>query len=419
MEAILGVTASIVFCGLCGLFLISSIKKLKVEQQKASLVDPIYAPVESAEKRLKETKERYQALKKEYSQNLTKLKDAEKNQSLYELGIGTTDQSLFVVGDESTSLESLQDKIAEVKDKIKALRSQKKACQCEYGKNVVVNNRRAGATKLFNREIRLRLRCLDNEFKMANAIAEWNNINRLIERCELAYEDINESGKIVKTYLRRPYLVLKIKELKLNFEIKDLKARKKEEEREQRQIEREAKLAEARLQADAEKAKIEREKMERLVAMEISKISVASKEQLEMIELHKRQLKELRERESRAVSMAQLTRAGYVYVISNEASFGSGICKIGLTRRLDPNVRVRELGDASVPELFDVHAFAYSDDAPELERFLHKAFSNERVNLVNRRKEFFRVEVKNVISAIKKYKGTIELQTEFDGDHVG
>lgn len=419
MESILSVTASIVFCGLCGLFLFSAFKKLNVEQQKASIVDPIYAPVESAEKRFNETKKRYETLKSEYSQNLKKLKDTETKQSLYELGIGTTDQSLYVAADESTSLESLQGELAKFKDKIKALRSQKTACQCEFGKDVVVNDRRSEATKLFNREIRLRLRCLDNEFKMANAIVDWNNINRLIERCELAYEQINESGKIVKTYLRRPYLDLKIRELKLNFEIRNLKARKKEEEREQRQIEREAKLAEARLQADAEKAKIERERMERLVAMEVSKISVASKEQLEMIELHKRQLKDLRDRELRAISMGQLTRAGYVYVISNEASFGSGVCKIGMTRRLDPNVRVRELGDASVPELFDVHAFAYSDDAPELERFLHKAFANERVNLVNRRREFFRVEVKNVISAIKKYKGTIELQTEFDGDHVG
>ena len=102
------VTASIAFCGLCGLFLFSAFKKLNVEQQKASIVDPIYAPVESAEKRFNETKKRYETLKSEYSQNLKNLKDTETKQSLYELGIGTTDQSLYVAADESTSFESLQ-----------------------------------------------------------------------------------------------------------------------------------------------------------------------------------------------------------------------------------------------------------------------------------------------------------------------
>jgi hypothetical protein len=248
---------------------------------------------------------------------------------------------------------------------------------------------------------------------MANAIVDWNNVNRLIERCELVFEDINRSGTIAKTYLRRPYLDQRIKELKLNFDIQELKARQKEDEREQRQIEREAKLSEKRLRADAEKAKAEREKMEQLVAREVAKISAASNEQLELIELHKAELEKLRARESRAVSMAQLTRAGYVYVISNEASFGHGVCKIGMTRRLDPNVRVRELGDASVPELFNVHAFAYSEDAPKLEKSLHETFGDARVNLVNRRKEFFNVDVESVISAIQQYEDTIELQTEF------
>ena len=82
-----------------------------------------------------------------------------------------------------------------------------------------------------------------------------------------------------------------------------------------------------------------------------------------------------------------------------------------MTRRLDPNIRVRELGDASVPELFDVHAFAYSDDAPALEKLLHETFDNRRINLVNKRKEFFRVDVESVLSVMREYKKPIELQT--------
>ena len=415
MEIVASIVVSVVFVGLGAFFLFSSNKRLRPEQDRALRVEPIYQPVEVSEQRLKKLKERYGSLQGEYRQNLKKLQDTENKQSLHELGIGTTDQTLYELPDTRKSMETLQAELVTIKEKIKRLRSQKQACQCGYGKDIVLNNSRAEAKKLFNREIRLRLRCLDNEFKMANAIVNWNNINRLIKRCEVAFDEINESGKIVKTYLRRPYRDLKIDELKLNFEIKNLKAEIKEEEREQRQIEREAKQAEARLKADAEKAKREREIMEKLVAKEVAKINTASKEQLELIELHKRQLQELRDKEARAISMAQLTRAGYVYVLSNEASFGSGVCKIGMTRRLDPNVRVRELGDASVPELFDVHAFAYSDDAPALENFLHETFDRRRINLVNKRKEFFRVDVESVLSVMREYKKPIELQTFFDG----
>ncbi|WP_339782838.1 GIY-YIG nuclease family protein [uncultured Marinobacter sp.] len=103
--------------------------------------------------------------------------------------------------------------------------------------------------------------------------------------------------------------------------------------------------------------------------------------------------------------MARQTKAGYVYVISNPASFADGICKIGMTRRLDPNDRVKELGDASVPDLFQVHAFIYTDDAPMLEKYFHDHFSEHRVNLVNRRKEFLNIESEATLKALKQYLG--------------
>ena len=102
-------------------------------------------------------------------------------------------------------------------------------------------------------------------------------------------------------------------------------------------------------------------------------------------------------------------RAGYVYVISNIGSFGDGVYKIGMTRRLDPMERVRELGDASVPFTFDVHALIFSDDAPKLEAALHRKFADRRVNMVNNRREFFRVsldEIEKVVMA--NYDKTVE-----------
>ena len=149
--------------------------------------------------------------------------------------------------------------------------------------------------------------------------------------------------------------------------------------------------------------------MERLVAAELSKLETATQEQKELYSLHKQELEKLRDKEKRAVSLAQQTRAGYVYVISNKTSFGDEMIKIGMTRRADPDDRVKELGDASVPELFDVHAFAFTEDAPRFEKFLHNQFAEKRVNLVNGRKEFFFVSVEETLAAMKEYDGKFEL----------
>jgi hypothetical protein len=107
-------------------------------------------------------------------------------------------------------------------------------------------------------------------------------------------------------------------------------------------------------------------------------------------------------RTARASALAQRTRSGFVYVVSNIGSFGSDIVKIGLTRRLDPADRVRELCDASVPFAFELRAMIYSDDAPALERALHRAFHRVRVNTRNCRKEFFRVSPDDVEQAVRR-----------------
>lgn len=96
-------------------------------------------------------------------------------------------------------------------------------------------------------------------------------------------------------------------------------------------------------------------------------------------------------------------KAGYVYVISNIGSFGENVYKIGMTRRLEPQDRVDELGDASVPFQFDVHAMIFSDDAPALEAKLHQRFNDFKVNMINNRKEFFKVPLKDIMQAVKEY----------------
>ena len=119
-------------------------------------------------------------------------------------------------------------------------------------------------------------------------------------------------------------------------------------------------------------------------------------------------LRAAQELKERAMSRAQITKSGYIYVISNIGSFGKDIYKIGMTRRLEPLDRVRELGDASVPFTFDVHAMIYSDNAPELETELHQLFDDKRVNLVNTRKEFFQTSLDNIEKAVLERNAEIE-----------
>ena len=128
-----------------------------------------------------------------------------------------------------------------------------------------------------------------------------------------------------------------------------------------------------------------------------------AKYEAELAELTQR-LSDAEAKGQRAISMARQTRSGNVYVISNIGSFGENVFKIGMTRRLIPEDRVKELGDASVPFAFDVHAMIKSSDAPALERMLYQAFAENQINKVNPRKEFFRLPLER-IRALAAEKG--------------
>ena len=128
------------------------------------------------------------------------------------------------------------------------------------------------------------------------------------------------------------------------------------------------------------------------------------------VQLLREKLAEAEARAERAKSMAQQTKAGNVYVISNIGSFGSDVFKIGMTRRLEPMDRVKELGDASVPFPFDVHMMLTSDDAPALEARLHREFTKRRLNRVNLRKEFFRVSIAEIAEVVRQARGEVEYE---------
>ncbi|MGY3915868.1 DUF4041 domain-containing protein [Aeromonas australiensis] len=374
------------------------LKKLKPTYDELELK---FSPIEKEKTKLSAIEAKYRLLQQDYQRGINTLQLQEDLISQYDIGIGTVDPVMYKSSSGSSCIDILNTRLTNVQNDAKKLVKDKQACICTLGDNLTVNNSKAKARTLINREIKLRLRCFDNEVDAAISLADWNNINRLISRVRRSFDEINNCGKIIKTQIQTPYLLLKIEELMLSYEVEKLTADIKESEREETRLRNEAEREEAKIKSAAEKAQKNRELMEKLIQNELSKLDSATEEQRELLAMHQQELEILKQREKRAVSMAQLTRAGYVYVISNEMSFGPDVVKIGMTRRVDPYDRIRELGDASVPDTFDVHAMFYCDDAPALESSLHQKFAHARLNLVNNRKEFFRVSPDEVITAVE------------------
>lgn len=232
-----------------------------------------------------------------------------------------------------------------------------------------------------------------------------DNYGKLKQAIFDAFAVVNHNGKPFKNArITELYLQARLEELK--WAVATMELRKIEQE-EQRAI-REQMREEEKARRDIEKARKEAEKEERMLAKamaearkQMENASEAERAQFqEKLNEMERQLEEAEARGQRALSMAQQTKRGHVYVISNIGSFGENVLKIGMTRRLEPMDRVKELGDASVPFSFDVHAMIYSEDAPSLERELHRQFLEHQVNRINPRKEFFNVPIKQVRQVI-------------------
>ncbi len=182
-------------------------------------------------------------------------------------------------------------------------------------------------------------------------------------------------------------------------------AKAKEEAR--RAAELAALQAQLREAAEAQRAAEVAALEERLREAEERAKDDAAAQSAEIAELQEK-LADAEARATRALSMAQQTRAGHVYILSNIGSFGEDVYKVGMTRRLEPQERVDELSGAAVPFPFDVHMMLSCDDAPALENALHRALHKKRVNKVNVRKEFFRVPLDEIIEEAKKHCATVE-----------
>lgn len=296
-----------------------------------------------------------------------------------------------------TDSEAYKKVIKAVRDEQKELIKSKRATT--RNDNWTVDGSLAKGRTMNNRAVRLALRAFNAEADAAIANTRWNNAQAMIKRVENARKQIDKANDTLGVYITEGYLNRKIKELRLTHEYREqLKIERDERAESSRQ-----KREEKRLEQEAKIALEEEERYKKLLEKARKEIGASSSEaqKLKIRELE-RQLEEAHQKTERAQAMAERTKTGFVYIISNIGSFGEDIVKIGLTRRLDPNDRVKELGDASVPFLFDTHAMIYSEEAPALEAALHKKFEDRRINTSNMRKEFFKASLEEVQNAVIK-----------------
>ncbi len=305
-------------------------------------------------------------------------------------------------------------RLEEIRGEQKQMVKDKAAATCSI--KWQVNGSEKEGQKQIAQTLKLMLRAFNGECDAAVARVSYSNITTMETRIQKAYEAINALAQVQQCRLAPYFLDLKMQELRLAHEYQEKVQAEKEEQRRIREEMREEETARRELeraQADAEK-----EEARAAQALQKARAEVASlvgekqRRMQEQIAELERRLTEAQSNKARAIAQSQLTKSGHVYVISNIGSFGENVFKIGMTRRLEPLDRVRELGDASVPFLFDVHAIIWSQDAPALEAKLHRAFAHLRVNRVNERREFFHVSLLEIAQVVKANHGEIEFVHE-------
>jgi len=258
-----------------------------------------------------------------------------------------------------------------------------------------------GDKKFHTKLVKLVLLAYNAAADDARHSVKWNNYERIMNRFDKQRETINS---LTPLQITKEFHDLKVREIIYTYHREELRQKEKEERKELQAQMRE----EAKAEREIEQARKQTERDAKIAAKAVAdaeaRLASASEQERAgfkaQLELLQQQLLDANSANTRALSMAQQTRRGHVYVISNVGSFGENVYKVGMTRRLIPEERVKDLSDASVPFPFDIHAMIEAEDAPALESELHRMLGDMRVNRINKRKEFFSVrlsEIKNIV----------------------
>lgn len=376
-----------------------------------SELDKLKNSKEIEENELNEIQTKASDLNIKYKEAKSIYKELERDIKLYQNDLEFVELGIYQpIFDYDTS-DKYKEKLAMIRAKQKDLIKEGNACVC-YTQWHVDGNYKKGEV-MTRRYINLTLRAFNGECDTLISKVKWNNVQRFAERINKSFRAINRLGKSNKVEITEEYVQLKLDELHLAYELEHKKQEEKEEQRAIRQEQREEERAQREFEKVKKEAEIEEKRYQKALKRAQEELGLVSGEELEKLnnqiaELQKN-LEEANQAKERAISRAQETKSGHVYIISNIGSFGENIYKIGMTRRLEPMDRVKELGDASVPFRFDLHALIFTENAPELENLLQKEFDDRRINKVNYRKEYFRVTLNEIEQVIQeKYEKEVE-----------
>lgn len=346
-----------------------------------------------------------ESMEAEVEQLNSHISELKEEKKLLEKKIGdlTADYSeliIFMVGIEDDESITSQ----EVKNKLSMLKLE----QSEMVKNneAVIITQQPAKKSVLNNDIKQMLKCFNSETAFILSNTTVRNIDTSRNKIVRSFESINSIFKTDFVQLSDDFLELKLKELNLYYSY----LLKVEQEKEEQKAIRQQMIEEEKARREIEREKLKLDKEEKQFHNEINKLmaylqkanDIEKQLYVDKINELESKLKNLEKDKETLLEREKSTRAGYVYVISNIGSFGEDVYKIGMTRRLEPMDRVKELGDASVPFEFDVHAMIFSEDAPALEATLHSIFKDMQVNKVNPRKEFFRVSLDKIESVVKR-----------------
>lgn len=300
-----------------------------------------------------------------------------------------------------------KDKLSKTRDEQKDMIKNNTAGTIFYP--MLLDNSYKKGKALQQKNIKQLIRTFNGECEAAINKVTKSNIDRIEKRIYSSYDQLNRLNKSNGVCLNHEYLDSKLDEAHVALEYELKKEEEKEALREQREREREEKKLQREIISERKKFEKDETHFVQAKTRVEEKISNSS-DTKEVVNL-KRQLQELqnkldtiRKRKEKLEDRTKNPTAGYVYIISNIGSFGNDIYKIGVTRRLEPKERINELGNASVPFKFDVNAMVFSDDAYKLESELHNRFNNNRVNMVNKRKEYFKIPMDQLKEVLSEYK---------------
>jgi len=319
---------------------------LTTNLERFSRIISIESEIEKKDTTLSVLKTQTQQLDEKFVNARLIFKELQKDIRLYENDLEFVELGIYEPIFDLATSEKYKEKITEIVNQQKALIKSKNACICQT--DWVVGNSRKQGEIMTRRYINLTLRAFNGECDSLISKVRWNNVNRFKQRITKAFAAINKLGQSNNTFITDGFLKLKLEELQLTYEYAYKKQQEKEEQRAIREDQREEERAQRGFEKAAKEAELEEKRFQKALERAQNELGLVSGEDLEklnaQIENLKQSLKEAQEAKIRAISRAQETKSGHVYIISNLGSFGEDIYKIGMTRRLEPMDRVKELG---------------------------------------------------------------------------